>query len=242
MNEEFPYLDEKRIFEFPDIENTTPEGIVGVGGNLSPGMLLSAYSQGIFPWYSPGEPILWWSPDPRYVLFPEKIHIQRSLRKILKKDHFTYTFDKSFRKVISRCAIAERPGQNGTWITEEMIKGYSILNELGYAHSMEIWAGDCLAGGLYGVSLGDIFFGESMFTEQDNASKAGFVMLVTLLSREGFLLIDSQVYTSHLERFGAEEIPRNEYMDVLNKALKGRTRKGNWGLMFDEKINSISFS
>jgi leucyl/phenylalanyl-tRNA--protein transferase len=239
MNNEFPYLEEDQRIQFPPPESASPDGILGAGGNLSPGMLLSAYTQGIFPWYSPGEPILWWSPDPRFVLFPRKIHISKSLKRTMRKQIFTYTFDECFRRVMKKCGQVPRPGQNGTWITREMLEGYTRLHELGYAHSLEVWQDGDLAGGLYGVSLGNIFFGESMFTEKNDASKAGFVVLTSILRSEGFLLIDSQVYTPHLDRFGAEEIPRFEYLELLNRALQGTTRKGNWGERFNYRTGDL---
>ncbi|MFP4383039.1 MAG: leucyl/phenylalanyl-tRNA--protein transferase [Spirochaetia bacterium] len=241
MSGGFPYLEENQRIQFPAPDSASPEGILGAGGNLSPGMLLSAYTQGIFPWYSPGEPILWWSPDPRFILFPRKIHISKSLRKILRKNIFSYTFDKCFRRVMKKCGEVPRPGQNGTWITGEMLDGYCRLNGLGYAHSVEVWQDGTLAGGLYGVSLGDIFFGESMFAEINNASKSGFAVLNSILQSEGFLLIDSQVYTPHLERFGAEEIPRPDYLNLLKRALKGKTRKGDWGDLFNNRVRELEF-
>lgn len=228
-NDTFPYLDERSRFTFPPVESATEEGIVGVGGNLSPGMLLSAYSQGIFPWYSRGEPILWWSPDPRFVLFPEELHVPKSLRKTLNKRRFSVAFDSDFETVIRRCATIPRPWQSGTWITEEMIDGYVTLHQLGYAHSVEVYSDARLVGGLYGVSLGRCFFGESMFADASDASKVGFVVFVSTAVGHGIELIDSQVYTGHLARFGARDIPRREYLRYLERCLEGETLRGNWG-------------
>lgn len=224
----FPYLSENEYFQFPPVESSTPDGIVAAGGNLSPGMLLSAYRQGVFPWYSDGEPILWWSPDPRFVLFPDELSVSKSLRRTLRKDRFSISFDTRFRLVLEGCKRAPRPGQDGTWITKEMQEGYTALHELGYAHSVEAFADGELAGGLYGVALGRCFFGESMFTRVPDASKVALVALVRTLSTLGFPVIDSQVYTPHLARFGAREIPREHYLRLLKGALGEPTLRGNW--------------
>ncbi|MBT3272352.1 MAG: leucyl/phenylalanyl-tRNA--protein transferase [Spirochaetales bacterium] len=228
METDFPYLDEFSRYTFPSAEKGGDYGIVGVGGNLSPGMLLSAYSQGVFPWYSEGEPLLWWNPDPRFVLFPEDLHISRSLGRHLRKDPYSYTFDTSFRDVIEACSRTPRPGQDGTWITPEMIDGYLEIHALGYAHSLEVWRDSKLVGGLYGVSLGSMFFGESMFSLEKNASKAGLVMLQRALEPKGFTLIDCQVYTDHLAAMGAVDIQRTEFLDILAFGLKLPTLKGSW--------------
>jgi leucyl/phenylalanyl-tRNA--protein transferase len=225
----FPYLSEHEYFQFPPVESATPDGIVAAGGNLSPGMLLSAYRQGIFPWYSDGEPILWWSPDPRFVLFPDELLVSKSLRRTLRRDRFSIRFDTHFDQVLEGCKQAPRPGQDGTWITKEMQEGYARLHRLGYAHSVEATADGELAGGLYGVALGRCFFGESMFTRVSDASKVALVALVRTAAALGFPVIDSQVYTPHLARFGAREIPRTEYLGLLNAALRQPTIRGNWG-------------
>jgi leucyl/phenylalanyl-tRNA--protein transferase len=227
--DEFPYLGEDDHFEFPDPETATEEGIVCFGGNLSPGMLLCAYRQGLFPWFSEDEPILWWSPDPRFVIFPEEAHASASMRKILRQGRFELKFDTAFHEVISACSLAKRPGQKGTWIGDDMIEGYCRLHELGYAHSAEAWAEGRLAGGLYGISLGRIFFGESMFTRVSNASKAAFLFLADFLKAKGFELIDSQVHTDHASSLGGRNIPRKEYLARLRKLLRFETLKGNWG-------------
>lgn len=229
---QFPYLSEDEIFQFPSPLTATREGIVAMGGNLSPGMLLSAYSQGIFPWYSDDSPILWWSPDPRFVLFPEDLHVPKSLEKVLRKGIFTFSLDTRFIDVITACSRTPRPNQDGTWITDEMIDAYTELHRLGYAHSLEVYREEHLVGGLYGVSLGSAFFGESMFSWEPNASKAGLVVLVRFLKTKGFQVIDSQVYTPHMARFGAKNIPRTQYLTILRKALKDPTFKGSWNSLF----------
>lgn len=228
----FPYLDENDRFPFPDPESAGDEGIVAAGGNLSPGMLISAYSQGIFPWYSAREPILWWSPDPRFVVLPGEIRVSVSMKKFLRKNSFTFTLDTRFRDVMEACAASPRPGQNGTWITRDMIEGYCRLHELGYAHSVEVFRDGELVGGLYGISLGAMFFGESMFSRADNASKAAFVLLGMALEERGFGLIDSQVRTAHLESLGGRDIPRRDYLVRLRGLLEKDTLKGDWSRFF----------
>ncbi len=228
MHSHFPYLDEHTRFEFPPVESSSPEGIVAVGGSLSPGMLISAYSQGIFPWYTEGEPILWWSPEPRCVLFPEELHVSRSMRTLLKKDPFRLSLDTCFDKVINACRKVPRPGQRGTWITEEMLDAYISLHRLGYAHSVEVWDGALLAGGMYGVSLGRCFFGESMFTLISNASKAAIIHLTQLIENLGFIFLDCQVYSPHLGTTGARRIPRQDFMSLLRIGLKEDTVRGMW--------------
>ncbi len=228
MDLSFPYLDEKEQFVFPSVETSSPEGIVAMGGNLSPGMLLSAYRQGIFPWYEEKEPILWWSPDPRMVLFPEKLHVSRSMLRTFKRNYFTYSVDQDFETVMRSCGKIKRAGQHSTWITEEMIEAYSLLHRMGYAHSVEVRQEEKLVGGLYGLSLGSLFFGESMFSAVPNASKAGYILLVKALVRKQFLLIDCQVYTRHLSTLGAEDISRKVYMDFLKKGLSEPSHCGNW--------------
>jgi leucyl/phenylalanyl-tRNA---protein transferase len=214
----FPYYPVHKNFRFPDPEKTGSDGIVAVGGNLSPGVLLSAYHQGIFPWFSEGDPILWWSPDPRYVLYPRNLHVPSSLRRKLNKKQFQVSIDQNFCGVIAACAEVERPDR-GTWITAEMINAYITLHDKGYAHSVEVWRDQKLVGGLYGVSVAGVFCGESMFSLEPDASKVAFVLLVRALENSGYRLIDAQVYTKHLARFGAEHISRGLYLSVLRDSI-----------------------
>ncbi len=213
---------------FPDPELADPTGLIAVGGDLHPSRLLRGYSLGIFPWYSEGQPILWHSPDPRFVLPLEELHVGRTLRQTLKKRPYELTVDSAFSDVIAACADTPRPGQDGTWITDEMEQAYNHLHGLGFAHSVEAWLDGDLVGGLYGVSLGRAFFGESMFAHSSDASKIAFVALVAQLRRWDFALLDSQVHTDHLERFGAREIPRADYLVRLRQALSAPTRQGRW--------------
>ncbi|HSF14599.1 MAG TPA: leucyl/phenylalanyl-tRNA--protein transferase [Vicinamibacteria bacterium] len=204
------------------------QGLLAVGGDLSPERLLAAYSCGIFPWYSERDPILWHSPDPRFVLTAETLRIPKRLRRRLNANPFRLTMDSAFGEVITRCARARRPGQRGTWITAEMSRAYTELHRLGFAHSVETWSDRVLVGGLYGVSLGGAFFGESMFAERPDASKIAFVMLVRQLERWGIGLIDCQIETKHLARFGAVSWPRSRYLIELQAALSKPTRPGRW--------------
>jgi leucyl/phenylalanyl-tRNA--protein transferase len=213
---------------FPSPELAEDDGLLAVGGDLSVERLLLAYSLGIFPWYSEDSPILWWSPDPRLVLVPEELKISRSLRQRMKKGIFRVTFDTAFEKVMKGCAEVPRKDGQGTWITEEMIEAYCRLHEKGVAHSVESWAEGRLAGGLYGVALGGVFFGESMFSRRSDASKAALVTLVERLKGEGFRIIDCQMTTAHLMSMGAREIPRPEFLKIIKKALKIRTPQGKW--------------
>jgi leucyl/phenylalanyl-tRNA---protein transferase len=213
---------------FPPPEQADPSGLLAVGGDLSSARLLEAYRLGIFPWYSDGDPILWWSPDPRLVLELTDFKVSRSLRKTLKKDTFQVTFDRTFTDVIRACASAPRHGQRDTWITKEMQEAYLRLHKLGYAHSVEAWCDDTLAGGLYGVSLGKAFFGESMFHRKADASKVALAVLVGRLQLWGFDFIDAQMTTAHLLRFGAKELPRSDFLNRLVVALRSPTRRGKW--------------
>lgn len=228
----FPLLGPEDFFPFPDPEKADEWGVVCSGGNLSPGLLLSAYRQGLFPWFSEDEPILWWSPDPRFVLRPNNLHVSETMRKIIKKGRFELSLDRDFEATIRACSGTPRKGQDGTWITEDMIEAYCELHRLGFAHSAEGRIDGRLVGGLYGVSLGSIFFGESMFSLVSDASKAVFIPLARRLGAEGFTLIDCQVYTDHLAGLGAENIPRSEYLSSLKEALAASTRRGNWGELF----------
>lgn len=202
---------------FPPISDTDEHGLLAIGGELSIPRLIYAYKHGIFPWYDASQPVLWWSPDPRMVLFPKKLKVSKSMKQLLRKEKFTVTFNKDFRAVIDACAEIRRDGQHGTWITREMIDCYSDLHELDMAHSVEVWENEDLVGGLYGIYLKDkqVFCGESMFTRKSNASKYGFITLVKKLIENGVKLIDCQVYTQHLESLGAEEIPREEFLKYL---------------------------
>jgi leucyl/phenylalanyl-tRNA--protein transferase len=218
-------LDERLLFP-PAAE--AEGGLLAVGGDLRPERLVLAYAQGIFPWYEQGQPILWHSPDPRMVLLASRLHVPRSLAKVMRRGTYSITLDTAFDEVIAACAAAHRPGQRTTWITPAMRKAYGELHRRGVAHSVEAWTGRRLVGGLYGVSLGGAFFGESMFAREPDASKAAFVALVEQLVRWGIELIDCQVHTHHLARFGAEEWPRRRYLRALAKALQAPTRPGPW--------------
>lgn len=213
---------------FPPPEQANAEGLIAWGGDLSTERLIEAYRAGIFPWYNSDQPILWWSPDPRMVLFPEELHCPKRLRRTIDSNRFRITLDEQFAEVIAACACAYRPGQNGTWITADMAAAYISLHHAGFAHSVEAWLDGELAGGLYGVSLGGCFFGESMFADSSDASKTAFVRLVEQLRAWGFTLIDCQMHTEHLARFGAREIPRNEFLERLGAGLEHPTRQGSW--------------
>ena len=217
-----------RALVFPPPEHAV-EGLVAVGGDLSVERLLLAYRSGIFPWYDDGLPILWHSPDPRCVIPLERLHVGRTLRRVVAKGTYTVRFDTAFERVIRACKASPRPGQDGTWITDEMESAYMSLHAMGYAHSVESWEGDELAGGLYGVSLGHVFFGESMFTWQPNASKVALVTLAERIARWGFRIIDAQVPTPHTLAMGAEEWPRTQFLEVLASELRHPTRRGSWG-------------
>ena len=200
---------------FPDVSEASEEGLLAIGGDLSVTRLLSAYKQGIFPWFADEDPILWWAPDPRFVLFPNKLKVSKSMQQILRNSDYEVSVNKDFNAVIKACALAKRSDQDGgTWITNNMIKAYTQLHELGYAKSVEVWKNNELVGGLYGVDLdNDVFCGESMFTNESNASKFGFI---TFIQNSNYKLIDCQVYTQHLESLGAEDISRDDFMKYLN--------------------------
>ncbi|NNF99029.1 MAG: leucyl/phenylalanyl-tRNA--protein transferase [Desulfobacteraceae bacterium] len=213
---------------FPPAHMATSEGLLAVGGDLSMDRLLLAYQHGIFPWYSEGEPILWWSPDPRLVLYPNELHVSRRLKRSLKKNKFTITMDDAFEQVIGCCANTPRRASEGTWITPSMNEAYIKLHRKGYAHSVETWDGDKLVGGLYGVSLGRAFFGESMFSHANDASKAALVHLANHLKQNAFDFIDCQIRTDHLLRLGAREVPRKQFLNGLANSLNHRTHSGRW--------------
>jgi leucyl/phenylalanyl-tRNA--protein transferase len=217
---------------FPPVDSASPEGLLAVGGDLRPERLLEAYRHGIFPWYDEDQPILWWSPDPRTVLHPDKLHISRSLKRSLRPGIFSVTLDTCFRDVMTQCAgpRSQYP-DGGTWITAEMLDAYTRLHEQGYAHSVETWQEGELVGGLYGVALGGAFFAESMFTRVPDASKVALVSLVRQLQTWGFHIMDCQQSSPHVMRFGAEEIPRQDFLDHLTAALAMTERRGR--LQFD---------
>ncbi|MEZ0005339.1 leucyl/phenylalanyl-tRNA--protein transferase [Flavobacterium sp. 28YEA47A] len=210
------YFLSKELF-FPPVEEANDDGIVAIGGDLSPERLLLAYKSGIFPWFDDDEPILWWSPPERMVLFPEEFKVSKSMRNILNQEIFKVTFNQSFRDVIANCSTIKRNGQQGTWISEKMIEAYTKLHEMGIAKSVEIWQNDILVGGLYGVDLGHVFCGESMFSKVSNASKVAFVSLVRKLKEANYKLLDCQVHNSHLESLGAREISREDFMGIIKK-------------------------
>ncbi len=210
-----------------------PNGLLAAGGDLSPQQLIDAYRHGIFPWFNPGEPTLWWSPDPRMALFPAELKVSRSLRKVLKKRDYEVRVDTAFASVMRNCA-APRDGQPGTWISEEMIAAYSRLHEMGLAHSVETWRDGELTGGLYGIALGKMFYGESMFSRTTDASKIAFVHLVRQLERWGFGMIDCQMKTAHLASLGAREIPRAEFVQRLGLLIELPLEPGRW--QFDHDL------
>ena len=213
---------------FPDTHWASDEGILAIGGDLAIPRLLLAYQKGIFPWYNEGSEILWWSPNPRFVLFTEELKVSKSMKQIMRSGKFKVTYDTCFKEVINQCKLVARNGQDGTWITKEMESAYTNLHEKGYAHSVEVWENEELVGGLYGVALGKIFYGESMFAKVSNASKFGFINLVESLKKKGFKIIDSQDYTAHLESLGAREIPRNQFEQILSSETNKEGRIGKW--------------
>ena len=204
---------------FPSVEIATSEGIVAIGGDLEIERLLLAYRSGIFPWYNQDEPIVWWSPDPRFVLFPEKLKVTKSMHSVLNNGTFRFTTNRAFNTVLQNCKSITRKDQEGTWITPAVQQAYTKLHELGYAHSAEAWMNGELVGGLYGIKLGNVFFGESMFSTVSNASKFAFINYVRHLQKENVALIDCQVYTAHLESLGAKMIKREIFMELLKKNL-----------------------
>ena len=213
---------------FPDPERANPRGLLAVGGDLSTERLLLAYQLGIFPWYGPGEPILWWSPPKRCIMEPTRFHASHSLQRIVRQERFTVTFDQAFRQVIRACGETRVAQGEGTWITPEMVDAYCALHEAGFAHSVEAWWEGQLAGGIYGVSLGRAFFGESMFAQVSNASKVVFFLLTRQLVQWEFSLIDCQIMNPHLVRLGAYEIIRREFLRRLSESLQFPTRRGKW--------------
>ncbi len=205
---------------FPPVHLAEPDGLLAMGGDLSPERLLLAYRNGIFPWYE-SDTILWWCPDPRFILFPDELKINKSIKTLLNRNEFEFTTNKAFAKVIHHCKKTKRPGQDGTWITDEVEKAYVKLHELGYAHSTEVWKDGELVGGLYGIKLGKVFFGESMFSKVSNASRFAFTSYIQQLKEEGIKLIDCQVYTEYLESMGAKMIERKEFTALLKQLIPG---------------------
>lgn len=203
---------------FPPVHLAEPDGLLAIGGDLSPERLLLAYRNGVFPWYE-DEHILWWCPDPRFVLYPAELKTTRHITSLINRNEFDFTINKAFAQVIHHCKRIKRPGQQGTWITDEVESAYCKMHELGYAHSAEVWKDKELVGGLYGIKLGKVFFGESMFSKKSNASRYAFTQYVQQLKEEGIKLIDCQVYTEYLESFGARMIERNEFVKLLHQLI-----------------------
>ena len=216
-----------RTYTFPPLEAASPEGLLAVGGDLNPDRLLSAYRQGVFPWFSDGQPILWWSPNPRAILYPADLHISRSLRKSLRTQGFAVTADRAFDDVIQRCAES-RNAREGTWITSGMQEAYSTLHRMGYAHSVETWQNGQLVGGLYGLAIGKAFFGESMFSQITDASKTALVALSVSLTAGGYHFIDCQVVSEHLNSLGAKAVPRYRFSSELKQAVETPVNETPW--------------
>lgn len=222
------------LLDFPDPETVDSDGVIAVGGDMTPERLLVAYQNGIFPWYNiTDEPILWWSPDPRMVLFPDELKVSKSMRPLFNQKKFSVTYNQHFEKVMRHCMNTPRDGQDGSWINEEMIRAYSTLNKWGFAHSVEVWEGDNLVGGLYGISWGRVFFGESMFAHVSNASKFGFISFVQKLKALGFQLIDCQQETPHLTSLGGYVIPRSAFLKMI------RENKNQAHLLKDVDLNTM---
>ncbi|NQX91404.1 MAG: leucyl/phenylalanyl-tRNA--protein transferase [Flavobacteriales bacterium] len=219
---------------FPAPQDSMPDGLIAVGGDLSEARLLLAYENGIFPWFNAGDPILWWSPNPRCFLFHEALKVSKSMRNVMNRGHFTVTMDRAFDEVIRACGDIPRKDQDGSWITDEMLNAYINLHEIGIAHSVEVWQNQELVGGLYGLSMGKIFFGESMFSKASNSSKMALISLSRFLSEKGFSGIDCQVMNEHLRSMGAEDIPRNQYLEILEKSLNHPTLKGSWSDIYEQ--------
>ena len=225
-------LSDAIVFPPPDLAGEG--GLLAVGGDLSPQRLLAAYKAGIFPWFGEDDPILWWSPDPRMILYPNRFHVSRSLRRVINKGIFKVTMDMDFDTIIENCARVRLDSGEGTWITEKMEKAYKRLFRMGFAHSVETWLNGKIVGGLYGVSLGRCFFGESMYWVEPNASKVALYHLVKFLEINSFAFIDCQVYSKHMQRLGACEIPRRRFVGELKVALQGGTMKGRWNRLYEK--------
>lgn len=226
-------------FPPPDHALRDPDGLLAIGGDLSRERLLSAYRKGIFPWFNPGQPVLWWSPDPRAVLFPTELHMSRRLRRKLRQQPFEFSVDANFADVMRACATIPRHGQRGTWITDEMFAAYCDLHDAGYAHSIEVWSNRRLVGGIYGVALGKVFFGESMFSAMADASKAAMLLLVREMQARGFALLDCQIASDHLASLGSREIGRREFLQLLDQNTHD-DRPGRWQLKTDiDKLHAF---
>jgi leucyl/phenylalanyl-tRNA--protein transferase len=228
--QQYPYLLDSNDISFPPVKQALvePDGLLAIGGDLSSKRIIEAYTHGIFPWYSSGEPLLWWSPDPRSVIFIEDFKVSKSLKKLFNKNIFTLSHDQSFEQVIRSCSSVPRQYQDGTWITEEMIQAYCHLHELGVAHSCECWLGDKLVGGLYGLAIGQVFFGESMFSTQSNTSKLAFSYLVKQLTNWNYSLVDCQVESPHMNSLGAVNIKRENFIQLLS-SCKNTPSPEAWG-------------
>lgn len=233
---QIPWLDDSLEFPALSLALTDPDGLLAAGGDLSPERIVAAYRKGIFPWFSDDQPILWWSPDPRCVIFPDKLHISKSLRKKLNKQPFTITFDQDFSSVMQCCADS-RGDEAGTWITEDMLEAYTHLHHLGVAHSVEVWNGDKLVGGLYGLAIGRCFFGESMFSSETDASKIAFVYLANQLKAWNYQIIDCQVENPHLLTLGGETIPRSDFQSILKENIDCEPIPHNWEFSWDWATN-----
>lgn len=234
-----PWLNPARL-EFPDpaLALESPNGLLAVGGDLAPERIIHAYRHGIFPWYQDPQPILWWSPNPRAVIFPGSIHVSRSLRRVLRTNRFTYSTDVAFGRVIRRCADL-RAGHEGTWLTEEMITAYTELYQMGLAHSVEVWSGEGLVGGLYGLALGRVFYGESMFSLEPNASKVALVVLASITQQLGCHMIDCQVESDHLLSMGAVCLPRDEFLALLAHYAPPPDIPGRWTVEAPQRTESL---
>lgn len=226
---------------FPDPKLAEPEGLLAFGGDLDPERILLAYKMGIFPWYSDNQPILWWSPDPRMVLFPNQFHISKSLKRKLRSKKITVEFDQFFPEIIQYCANTPRNGEQGTWITNEMIDAYNQLHLLGFAHCVAVLSENILVGGLYGISIGRGFFGESMFSLEPDASKIGFAFLANILDKWGFDVIDCQLPTDHLKSLGAVEMDREKFLNLLSLVISKPTFRGSWREKANNEISNIIF-
>lgn len=220
--------DKEMVFPHPSLAE--PGGLLAIGGDLSPQRLLLAYRNGIFPWFGDEGYYYWYAPDPRFVLFPRELKVHKSMRNVFNRGVFTFSFDRCFEQVMQACAETPREGQEGSWISDDFVEAYARLHHMGVAHSVEVWHEDELVGGLYGIALGKIFFGESMFARASNASKAGFITLVRVLDKKGYHLIDCQQETSHLASLGARGIPRELFMEFLNQNIYEKTDVGKWSL------------